>query len=182
MIIVGVTGPNAAGKSEVARYLIGKGFHYVSLADIVREELQQQSLPLDRALMTQTGAQLRRAFGAGILAERIRSRLRNRTVVDSIRHPGEVDALRAAGDFFLIAVTAPSDVRLARIRQRSRPGDTQHLETFLAEETAQNSDDPMGQRIADCVALADVTVSNIGTVAQLHHAVEDAVTRRFGTI
>ncbi len=176
MTLVGVTGPNAAGKGEVAQYLRNRGFHYVSLSDVVREELRKQQIPLDRVHMTQTGARLRKEFGAGVLAERIRPRLVERSIIDSIRHPEEVAVLRQAGDLLLIGVVAPVPLRLARTQQRSRSGDAQSLEAFLAEEAAQNSADPAGQQITSCLALADVTIVNTGTIEHLHRQTERVVT------
>lgn len=180
MRIVAVTGPNAAGKGEVTEHLIGKGFHYFSLSDVVRHELKQQGLPTNRTRMTETGARLRRTFGAGVLATRIQPQLVDRSVIDSIRHPEEVAVLRNVGELLLIGVTAPASVRLERTRQRGRPGDTKELEAFLAEEAAQNSANPEGQRIADCLALADATIVNTGTVHHLHREVDRLLKEQFG--
>ncbi len=179
-MIVAVTGPNAAGKGAVAEHLIGKGFRYFSLSDVVRQELEQQGLSTNRTRMTEAGAHLRRTFGAGVLATRIQPQLVDRSVVDSIRHPEEVAVLRRAGDLLLIGITAPSSIRLERTRRRGRPGDTKEQEAFLAEEAAQNSTDPEGQRIADCLALADATIINTGTVDHLHREVDRLLKERFG--
>ena len=37
-LVIGLTGPNAAGKGEVANHLEARGFRLHSLSDIVREE------------------------------------------------------------------------------------------------------------------------------------------------
>ncbi len=182
MMIVAVTGPNAAGKGEVTKHLISKGFRYFSLSDVIRQELKQHGMPTNRTRMTETGACLRRTFGAGVLATRIQPQLVDRSVVDSIRHPEEVAVLRQAGDLLLIGVTAPASLRLDRTRQRGRPGDTKELEAFLAEEAAQNSADPEGQRIADCLAMADATIINTGTVHRLHQEVGRLLKERFGIV
>ena len=47
-MIIGLTGPNAAGKGEVARYLERRGFHYFSLSDEIRDEVRQRGLEISR--------------------------------------------------------------------------------------------------------------------------------------
>ena len=39
-MIIGLTGENCAGKGTVADYLKKKGFYYLSLSDVIREELK----------------------------------------------------------------------------------------------------------------------------------------------
>ena len=46
-MIIGLTGKNAAGKGEVARFLQDKGFYYHSLSDVLREELKKRGRRTD---------------------------------------------------------------------------------------------------------------------------------------
>ena len=69
-LIVGVTGPNAAGKGEVSAYLRALGFAVHSLSDIVREEAAARGLPPEREHLIRIGTLLREEGGPGVLAAR----------------------------------------------------------------------------------------------------------------
>ena len=43
-MLIGLTGRNAAGKGEVARYLQKKSFYYYSLSDVIRDEIRSRDL------------------------------------------------------------------------------------------------------------------------------------------
>ena len=47
-LVLGLTGPNAAGKGELAAYLSEQGFQVHSLSDIVREAAAAEGLPPER--------------------------------------------------------------------------------------------------------------------------------------
>ena len=60
---------------------------------------------LTREALIEGGRELRRQGGGGVLAEMLLEILSGEdAVVDSIRTPAEVEALRERGDFFLIEV------------------------------------------------------------------------------
>ena len=93
---VGVAGLNAAGKGEVVRLLERRSFYRASLSDVIRADLAREGKEPTRENMIQRGRALRERFGPAVLAERAQRALpsdRNH-VIDSIRHPAEVEALR----------------------------------------------------------------------------------------
>ena len=100
-ICVGLTGPNASGKGEVARFLEGKGFSLCSLSDVVRQEATRRGLDHSRENLIRTGTALREQFGEGVLAQRTLPKISQRSVVDSIRNPGEIQVLRTLPGFHL---------------------------------------------------------------------------------
>src|SRR5213080_4383404 len=126
-MLIGLTGRNAAGKGEVARYLQKKSFYYYSLSDVIREEIRSRGLEPTRDLLITIGNELRQRHGSRILAERILARIEDdkHYVIDSIRNPSEVNAFRAAKHFRLIRVEAPLEVRFQRIVARRRESDPQ---------------------------------------------------------
>src|SRR5438094_8168028 len=95
-MIIGLTGKNASGKGEVAKFLQTRGFHYFSLSDVLREELKRRHLTPTRDHLTRVGNELREKYGPSILAERIMKKLAESQnyVVDSFRNPAEVEAFR----------------------------------------------------------------------------------------
>ena len=62
-MIIGLTGKNAAGKGEVAKFLETRGFHYFSLSDVLREELKRRRLAPTRDHLTRVGNELREHYG-----------------------------------------------------------------------------------------------------------------------
>jgi dephospho-CoA kinase len=179
--VIGVTGPNAAGKGEVSAYFASIGFVLHSLSDIVREEAAARGLPPEREHLIRIGTELREQGGAGVLAQRLLPRLGERDVVDSIRNPAEVRVLRAIPEFVLLGVRAPSELRFARSRARARPGDPETLEAFAAREIQENSLNPAGQQLQATFDLADRVVDNDSGLAELH-AKLDAVVRSLGGV
>jgi len=171
-IVFGLTGPNAAGKGEVASCLQRSGFTVHSLSDVVREEAAARGLPPEREHLIRIGNLLREEGGPGALARRILPRLGDRDVVDSIRTPGEVEVLRGLPRFVLLAVGAPLAVRFRRALARGRPGDPQTLEQFEARERQENATDPWAQQLDATFRLADRVLDNTGDLEELRRAVE----------
>jgi len=170
--VVGVTGPNAAGKGEVSAYLRSLGFAVHSLSDIVREEAAARGLPPEREHLIRIGTLLREEGGPGILAARLLPRLGEKDVVDSIRNPAEVDTLRRVPGFVLVGVDAPAEMRFARSRVRARPGDPESFSAFAARELQENSANPAGQQLHATFLLADRVVRNDGDLDALHRSVD----------
>src|ERR1051326_8491545 len=108
-MLIGLTGRNASGKGEVAKYLEKKSFYYHSLSDVIRDEVRRRGQPLSRENLIATGNELRQQHGPAVLAQRILEKLEGdkHYVIDSIRNPREVDTLRATMNFKLVRVTAP---------------------------------------------------------------------------
>src|SRR5213592_4041866 len=142
-MLIGLTGRNAAGKGEVARYLQTKSFYYYSLSDVIRDEIRSRRLQPTRDLLIAVGNELRQKHGAKILAERTLAKIEDdkHYVIDSIRNPAEVEAFRAAKHFKLIRVEAPAEVRFHRILNRQRESDPRTFDEFIALENREAEGD-----------------------------------------
>src|SRR5471032_2425943 len=112
-MIIGLTGKNASGKGEVAKFLQTRGFQYHSLSDILRDELKRKHLTPTRDHLTRVGNELREKHGPAVLAERILKKLSESQnyAIDSFRNPAEVEAFQRRPDFVLWAVTAKPEAR-----------------------------------------------------------------------
>ncbi|MBP1609895.1 MAG: hypothetical protein H6Q04_2130 [Acidobacteria bacterium] len=182
-MIIGITGRNASGKTEVCEFLKSRGFAYYSLSDEIREEIGRRGREITRAVLIEVGNDIRTQHGPAILAERILQKLdpNQNCVVDSIRNPSEVEALRKRKDFILLAVHADPAVRFERSRHRGREGAPQTLVQFLEEEEKElNSSNPTSQQLVATHGLADVVVENNGSLADLHVQVKDLLARFLG--
>jgi dCMP deaminase len=170
-MILGLTGRNAAGKGEAADFLKMKGFHYYSLSDVIRDEIRQRGLEITREVLIQIGRELRSKHGTGYLSEQILKRLDSdkNYVIDSIRHPDEVEVLRTRSDFYLLSITAPTETRFQRIKKRNRESDPTSIEEFLLLEQAEASRrTEEGQDLEGTELLADYTVSNESDLDEFH--------------
>lgn len=172
-LVIGLTGPNAAGKGEVAACLERQGFAVHSLSDVVREEAARLGFPPEREHLIRVGNLLRQQGGAGILAERILPRFTGQDVVDSIRNPAEVGVLRRSPGFFLLGVEASAQIRFARSLARERPGDPVTLEEFLSRERQENASSPESQQLDATFRLSDRVIRNDADLETLRREVEE---------
>jgi dCMP deaminase len=177
-MIIGLTGTNGAGKTAVAEYLQSKSFHFHSLSDEISDELARQGKEATRANLIEEGNQLRAEHGPAVLAERVKAKLRPdwNYVIDSIRNPYEVRALRAARDFRLLHVDAPVEVRYKRVRQRGGPRAPASFEEFVELERRElESANPANQQLRATYELADLTVSNDGLLEDFQARLDQVV-------
>lgn len=177
-MIIGLTGPNAAGKGAVAEMLSRRGYTVHSLSDVVREAARSRGLGVDRDTLIRLGQEMRGASGPAVLAEEILGRLGPAgaaIAIDSIRHPAEVAVLRRRSDFRLLGVDAAMELRWRRAQTRGRPGDDAGLDVFRANEGRENTRRPDSQQLLATLALADRVLMNDGTLEQLESELSTAL-------
>src|SRR5437868_4713947 len=176
-MLIGLTGKNAAGKGEVARYLQRKSFYYYSLSDAIREEIRARGEEPTRERLIVVGNELRQRYGSNILAERILAKIEDdkHYVIDSIRNPAEVEAFRAAKHFKLIRVEAPADVRYQRILSRQRESDPRTLEDFIALENREAEGDDTSQNLVKVELMADYAVLNNSALEKLYPQLDELI-------
>ena len=173
--MIGLTGRNASGKSTLVGWFSDRGLRSVSCSDSIRAWLSEQGVEPTRDALIEGGRELRRRGGGGVLAEMLLEILDgDDAVVDSIRTPAEVEALRGRGDFFLIEVRADEEARWGRMVDRGRSGDPTEKAAFLAQEAAEaKSDDEAGQALDATASMADISVLNDGTLEDLESKLEE---------
>lgn len=175
-MIVAVAGRNGAGKGEVVKLLETKGYLALSLSDVIRDVLREKGLEPTRERMIEAGRAMRAEGGAGVLGERLLALMEPGCdyAIDSVRHPAEVEALRAGGQpFVLIWVDADESVRFERIRARGRVGDPESLERLRALESRElGSDDPAAQQLDAVQKLCDRVLHNDRGIDALPEAVD----------
>jgi len=153
-MIVGITGTNSAGKGNLVRALTERGFKHYS----VRRFLEEKGAK-NRPQLARLANRLRKKHGPSYIVETLYKRARRAkkdAVIESIRNPGEVAALRNLGEFYLIAVNAPVKKRFIRAKKRGSATDDVSFEEFKEqEEQEMRSDDPTKQNISFCMSNAD---------------------------
>lgn len=175
-MIIGLTGKNGAGKGEVARYLQERGFQYYSLSDVLREEASKSGGEVTRDVLVDLGNKLRNQQGPGVLAEKIFPRLdpEKHYVIDSVRHPSEVQVLRRRADFILASVRAPERLRFERLKLRARERDPKTFEEFQELEAREaSSENSSNQQLDKAISMADAVLDNTGPLKMLHERVKE---------
>lgn len=179
-MIIGLTGTCGAGKDTVAEYLEKKkGYIHFSLSDVLRKELEKSGIPAVRENLIRVGSELRASEGHAVLAKRaLEGFLPGRNfVITSIRHPAEIEELRKHGDFFMVTVDAPAQLRFDRIRKRQRKGDPETLERLLELEKLESQSSGSGQQLGECMKQADhILVNDAQTLEGLSEKIESMLT------
>ncbi len=180
-MIVGLTGKNAAGKGEVAKYLQKKGFIYYSLSDVLRQEATKRSLEHSRDNLIRLGNSLRKRYGANYLAKQINNKISEKLkknknlnfVIDSIRNPLEAKELMKNKGFVLIGIDAPIELRFRRLFNRKRLGDAKTLEEFKQQEQRENLNNITNQQLDATFKLAKNIIINNSTLKELYKKVDE---------
>ncbi len=177
-MLIGLTGKNGSGKGEVAKFLMESGYQFFSLSDVVRDEIKAKGLAVTREHLIVTANEMRQQLGAGILADRVLEKISPdaHAVIDSIRNPFEVEALRRRKGFYLISVEADPKVRFERTKARNRENDPKTYEEFLELEAREaHTNDPTTQQLNRTAAMADAIVENEATVEELQDQVRQVI-------
>lgn len=174
---IGLTGIMASGKGEVVKILEENGYKYISLSDMVREEAAKAGKTVTRAEMQNIGNRLRTEGGAGVLGKKTREKIEKsdieKWVIDGVRNPAEIVELRKLDGFKLAGIEAPVELLLKRIKERGRDtdsaADTELIKRIERERGIGEPED--GQQVGRCLAQADITVTNIGSLEELREKV-----------
>jgi dephospho-CoA kinase len=178
-MLIGLTGRYASGKTTVVQWFANRGVQTMSCSDSIRRWLSEEGVKESRESLIEGGRELRRRGGAGILAEMLLDELSgDDAVIDSIRTPGEVEALRVRDDFVLIEILAVIDSRWQRSQERARPGDPSDRATFISQEKSEEvALDAAGQALVATAEMADLVLYNNGSIEELYSDLEELIER-----
>lgn len=129
MKVIAFVGMPGAGKSEASAVAREMGLPVIIMGDVLREEVKNRGLPPTDENIGATANQLRKEEGMDAIARRCIPKieaLRSRVVViDGIRGIAEVEEFKRAfgGNFVLVKIDAPFELRLERLKRRSRSDD-----------------------------------------------------------
>ncbi len=168
-----------AGKNSVVDYFKRRGFKHYSFTEFITEELTKRETEVNRDNMRELANQLRADNSPGYIAEELYKRANQaggNCILESVRTPGEAEALKSKDKFFLIAVDADQKIRYARIKRRKSKKDNVSYEKFAEQEKIEmESDDPNKQNLSKCIAMADFRIDNSGSYEQLYQQVDKII-------
>lgn len=148
--IIGLSGTNGSGKDTVGEILAEHhNYFFVSVTDVLRDELRRRGLSVDRENLRTLSAEWRREHGLAVLVDRAVDSYKaaggdekyDGLVMASLRNPAEAGRLHELGGS-LIWVDADPRVRYERVQanaaSRARAEeDVKTFEEFLAEQEAE---------------------------------------------
>ena len=146
--IIGIAGTNGSGKDTVGQMLAEKhGWLFVSVSDILRDDLRKRGLLVERESLRNLSAHWRHKNGLGVLIDKAVTKFKKHKnqhsglVISSLRNPGEVDRVHELGGQVLW-VDADPKIRYKRISSdahaRGRHSeDSITFKQFLAEEKSE---------------------------------------------
>ena len=161
------------GKGEIVKILEKKGFKYVRLSSMVREEAKRRGLPETREMLQDVGNQMRAEGGVGVLARKALEGVDGDTVIDGIRNPGEIEELRKGGeigqDVHILGVKVGREILVDRILGRGREGDAaEREEVFMKLDREWGIGEPEdGQQVGKCMEMVDEMIVNEGSLDEL---------------
>ena len=144
MKIIGIGGTNGSGKDTLAQILVNDyGFLFVSVSDILRDELKRRNLPIERENLRSLSAEWRRKYSSGHLIDQAVKIFESQhssykgLAISSLRNFGEADRVHELGGK-VAWVDADTHIRYQRIYSRQRSTEDQKtFKQFLDEEKAE---------------------------------------------
>lgn len=160
MMLIVVTGMPAAGKNIVAQYAQAHHYPHFSTGDFVRAEIRKRGCQADPETSASISTELRGEDGLGVTRMAVEQTLRQKADVvflEGVRSWPEIELIRSKAPCTLVAVVAPRNLRLDRIKQRGRDDDSvDHFENRDQREIEYGVD--------ECIALADAYILNTGSI------------------
>ncbi|WAI01518.1 AAA family ATPase [Methanogenium organophilum] len=171
MRVIGVVGLPGSGKGEFSRIAEEMDIPVFVMGDSIREYVRTSGKTLSDLSMGEASAQLRAKMGRDAIAQltipRVEACEAEVAVIDGIRSEAEVVLFRNHfSDFFLVGVACPSAIRLERIFGRGREDDVSSADELNARDERER-----GWGLDAALAMADVTVTNDGSMVEYENAV-----------
>ena len=209
VVYVGLSGTMLAGKGFI-KDILSSHFNVFSfsLSDALRDEADRQGIEKTRQNLTDLADGLRLKHGPGVLGELAIKKIAglgqkiseyDLVIIDSIRNPWEVEALRQTfkRHFYLIFTDAPIETRYGRAMSRKREG-----EEFLSFEDFKKKDEEefkgradrqiedehshhgqkldYGVNLGACLKKSNAVISNEGSKEEIEKKVLSLVNQRIG--
>jgi dephospho-CoA kinase len=155
MKVIGAVGDIGSGKDEVLKYLRDRyGVPFLSTGDIVRKMAQEDGVEGTREEIMNRGWKV-----AGI---------------SGVRSPEDVAVMKEmfGGGFILVRVDINDQaIRFERVRLRGERRDPLTREAFQEQDRNEQQE----FQILKAESLADYTIDNSGTLAELHRQIDELV-------
>ncbi|MDE0055312.1 MAG: ribonuclease H-like domain-containing protein [Gammaproteobacteria bacterium] len=172
-IVLGLSGPMAAGKTTAAGFLERRGFRYCRFSEVLEEALRDSGKPVNRSTLQVAGEE---AFNSRFGQRRLQNKLAKRVegaaqiVVDGLRHPEDWAFMRERWGFAAVHVHIGASAELRSKRYAKRSGGSSS--SFRRASSA-----PVEQNVLVLERLADHTITNTRSLDELETELNGLVRR-----
>lgn len=182
-LIVGITGAFGSGKSTAADFFELKGYKKISLVCFLEEEAKKRDFKkITRKILQDLGNEWRKKYGAGILAKKALTLLKQnnvkKAVIDGFRNIREIEEFHKNSKFTLLGIMADRKIRFERLTKlKKRESLTWDLFTKLDYRDLGIGEEKTGLQVAICLALSDVFIENNGSEIEFKGKLEKFLER-----
>jgi len=172
---IALTGYMGSGKGVVSDMLKERGYKYISLSDMVREEATARGLEHTRENLQNVGNELRSQHGAGVLGMKVREAVERepdiKWVIDGIRNPACIEELKELLGLKVVGVSANDELLVDRMLARRREGLSITRDDMYARLKREKGEgEPVdGQQVRKCLDNVDYFMLNEGTLEDLEN-------------
>jgi len=162
-----ITGMPGAGKEEVIKILVERGYAVRRMGDVVREAAAKEGIEPD--MIGEFSTEQRKKYGPYVWAERTAELVDDpeNTVIDGVRSLEEVEIFRKKGEVLIIGVHASPKTRYERLMERARGDESDSIEKIKRREMRE-----LSWGLGNVIAMADIMVVNEGTLKELKEELE----------
>ncbi|MHB8084451.1 MAG: AAA family ATPase [Dehalococcoidia bacterium] len=173
--VIGTVGKIGSGKDEILKYLKARYvIPYMSTGDIVRRMADEEGLELTRENLEKISKRCFRKLGKGcfvkMVAEDIIKKKWKIAGISGVRTPADVRVLKKQfGNSFTLIRVEVTDPRLRfkRLQLRHEGRDAAAYKEFLVQDKNEEGE----FKISKAEAMADYSIENNGTLADLHRKI-----------
>lgn len=184
MKVIGITGTNGSGKGAVVEIL--KKYLdciHVSAREMIIELGKRDGIEIITRDDLRIYNEKRNQEGKSLVTDLknlydIEENKNKYIIFESVRRVGEIEELKEkfGGNFCLLSVDTPIEMRFERIQTRNTSTDNIDFETFKEQERLENtSEDKRQMNLYKCIALADVNLQNTGSFEDLENEIKQKV-------
>ena len=172
-IVLGLSGPMAAGKTTAAKLLVQSGFRYCRFSEVVEEEFGASGKTINRGTLQSAGE---KAFNSRFGQRRLQNKLAKRVegaekiVVDGLRHPEDRAFVCERWGFAAVHVHVDADANLRGSRYADRSGGS-------IGEFRRASEHVVEQNVPVLEQMADHMIVNSGSLKDLETELSGLVSR-----
>ncbi|MBN3869512.1 ribonuclease H-like domain-containing protein [Nostoc sp. JL33] len=168
-IVIGLSGPIAAGKTTGGEFLKSLGFHYTRYSLVLADILHERGIKPRRETLQQVGEEVNKNPGQHWLCKKLLEKLPNQgdIVIDGLRYPDDHAfwVERFGPSFLHIHINCPPELRMARYISRGG-----NYEEFVIADSHLAEVD-----VAKLASLADLSVVNINSLESFLSLLAQAV-------
>ena len=171
-MIIGITGPQGAGKTQLADYLVyNYDANHLSVKKFLQERLPENA---NCEAMVNLANRLRNIHDSTYIVNQLLKEAKGKqlSVIESIRTTREADQVKIFGGY-LLGVNAPQKLRYERSVQRGSTKDRISFEDFKRHELQESyATNPNEKNSTACLQKANCVLRNDGTLEDFYKKVD----------